>query len=219
MAVAFGATSTTLAGASRANTDPLEPSGVGAGDGAVVVLYVEDDVSVTKDGSGWTLIAQIDHSAQPFDIYVWYNVNADGADFGTTHTTAFSSAAAFEVSGHDTSNFLDPAIATSNQGTGATGTATGITTTADNTMLVGVFGNWDFLNSWASYSAPLVEVIDTEPLAVANGLQVSAGASGNKTATLSGGGTLEWTAMLFGIKEAAAGTTTRRYSLPLTGLG
>lgn len=221
MAVVIGATTTNTTATTRSNTDPLEPSGIGAGDGALVLLHVEDDVSVTKDGAGWTLLFQVDHASRPMDFYCWYNPNADGADFGTTHASSWSQAAALEVSGHNTDGSIDPATASTNTGTSTTPSASSITTLIANTFLCAGYEAWESGSSFATYSSPITENIDVGQFSVASGEQVSAGASGAKTctATFGGGGAQEWATGMFGVPIVAAGVTTRRYSMPLTGLG
>ena len=92
---------------------------------------------------------------------------------------------------------------TTNTATNVTVTATGITTSNDNTMLVmGVWvsGTRTFNDGTSSLGNERLDGVGGISLGVFDGLQATAGASGNETVTLSSSS--GWFAQLIGIKPS-----------------
>jgi hypothetical protein len=107
-------------------------------------------------------------------------------------------------------------------GTGATGnsttpTATGVTTTADNAMLVGTVAT-NSSGGLAAGTSGLTESGDVIQMAMYYGTQAAQGASGNKAFAANTG---HWTAHLLAIKEdtgAPAAAAIRRWTMGTMGV-
>ena len=192
---------TNTSAATRTNTTITKPASVADGDFLMAYLYVEDDVAVTLP-SGWAQVATVDHPGQPMDVYVYWKVaSGEGASWTWNHASAWSQGGAYRVTGAPSSSPLD-GTATTNTGTGTTATFTGLTTAQNNSALIGVGAHWASLTTYSAWGSPLTERLDTaEQSAFASGIQVTAGASGNKTATLSV--STDWMAIMFGLKDDA----------------
>src|SRR6476469_3085770 len=135
MAVAFRVLTTNAPSGTATDTVVSKDASVANGDFLLAGVYVENDVAITAP-SGWTLIGDIDHAAAAYDLWLYYKFAAsEGASWTWTHASAWEMGLVAAYTGVDTSNPLD-ATFTSNQGTGTTGTATGITTVTDGAMLV-----------------------------------------------------------------------------------
>lgn len=182
---------------------PAVPSGTLDGDIMVAFVSISNTTTVLTDATGWTFLEETLPGATQRIRSYWRRAASEPASY----TWSISPSAAFGVAVSSIRDCLasgtpiDGSV-TENTGATATATATGITTANNNTMLV--------MGAHAlgtrSYSAStLTECHDTvgEALTgpstfVAAGIQASAGASGNKDATLSSSSS--WGAQLVAIK-------------------
>lgn len=133
-------------------------------------------------------------------LRTYYKVaSSEPADYTVTWSSGapFSALAIITFEDVDTSSPIDgtPSV---NSGISTTLTGTGVTTANDNTMLVQI----GHTTSGRSYSSStLSEIIDatsSATLGVFYGLQATAGASGNKTATISSSAT--WACTLIALR-------------------
>lgn len=93
---------------------------------------------------------------------------------------------------------MDVSPSTANTGTDTTPTATGITVGVNNATVIAV-AYIDGAQTFSAYAYPAHETIETDqPLSFCWSLDVSSGATGNKTWTLDG--SMSWSAELFSLK-------------------
>lgn len=132
----------------------------------------------------------------------WKRASGESGDYSATHTSRTTAAMMSVYSGCIASGTPTDATPTTNQGTGTTATWTGVTTATDGTMLV-AYGNGD-TTAGASSST----MTERQDLAGApdsgmayDVVQTTAGATGNKTATIT---SQNWMTFLIPLKIAAA---------------
>lgn len=197
-----------------ANITISKPTGTVDNDIMIAGVAVEDDVAITAP-AGWNSIGSVDHTGQPFDLYVyWKRASSEGASYQWTHSSAGRSGFIASYSGCITSGDPQDATATTNQGTGTSLTATGLTTATANSMLIFVGGLWLWSRT-VTPPASFNERVDNTNTYLADLVQAAAGASGNKTATISGSD--DWIGFLIALKEETAVVTTNY--LTLLGVG
>lgn len=201
MAVAFRSSTNTTAD-SRTNTTGSEPSGAAADDILIATLYIENDITVTPP-AGWTQIAFVDSTTQTYDFGVWWIRRGGSAPALTwSHNNAPTQLNIAAYSGCITTGDPQDATASTNQGTDASAEGTAITTANANSMLVYVLSKWD----WGRTATPpsgMNERVDGTANYLADVLQVAAGSTGTKTATLNSA--TVWITVLLALKDAAAG--------------
>lgn len=196
-------TISTLAAASRENSSTSEPSGSAENDIFVAALYTEDDVAVTSP-SGWTNLFSIDHAGQNMRLTVDIIRRGGSApDLTWLHSTCISALAISRFSGRITTG--DPLDGTptssGTSGNSASMTAPSMTVGNADADLVYINVEW----AWDNQTGPagMTERADLTGLGVATQDAVSAGATGDKTATNGSAG--EYIAVLLALQAEPAG--------------
>lgn len=144
--------------------------------------------------------------------YTWYKVaSGESGNYTVTHNSGFSQCYIAAVSGGASSQ---PA-ATQNSGTGTTTTATGITPSANGSLVVFIGSDWG--NNTNALSPPtgttptFTERLDPGTTSglmyVADGVLATAGATGDKSHTNNNVGATAWLASLVVIESAGGGPT------------
>lgn len=213
MALVLTGTVASVTAATRVNTT-LTTSGGAAANGTLLIaaLYWESHISITAP-SGWVQIGTVASTSQIFDIAVWYKLAGAGepTTYTWTHASTWTQGSLQVITGAPTSSPLD-GTATTNQSVASGTTATGLTlTTAQaNSALFLFVAHWTASRTLASWTAPLTERLDTTQFGFASGVQAAAGASGNKTATISVSD--DWATVMFAVLDASV---TPAVGLPL----
>lgn len=210
MAVAFRSIATNAPSGAAANTVVTKPAGAVDDDILIAAIYVEDNVAMTPP-AGWTQIANIDHAAVNYDLWIyWKRAASEGASWTWTHASAWELGAVAAYSGCTTSGDPQDATATTNQGTSTSGIAASITTVTDNSMIVVIFGSFEGLaaQTAGSLPAPLTnnERYDGagEDLYWADGLKTPAGATGTMTLPNALSASNHWSAITIALKPPTA---------------
>lgn len=206
MAIALRSTSTAV-DQTAATFSVNKPAG--AVDGDLLVAFEMCNLgsgAVPGTPTNWTLMGRVTNGITG-DLACFYKVVAgDGASYTFNNSgTGLSPTAQVRIncwSGAATA----PEAITTNSGTGTTATALSITTAAANEYLSAAFGVT--LNTGETITPQVITDQGSiggtaAELSAGYVLQAGAGASGNKTATLSG--SLFWYALLVAIPEAAGG--------------
>jgi hypothetical protein len=148
--------------------------------------------------SGWTLVQDGQQSGGIELIVYWANGNASFGAWGVS-TNVPGTIVGFTIgySGVDNTHPIDAAASAREDGFSTIATAPSVTTISANAMLVGFFGWWNGAASnlpvWSAefgthrQSGGHIDgaVIDSASIDAADALQAIAGASGDKTATVS----------------------------------
>ncbi|CDM57664.1 putative mannose-sensitive agglutinin [Rhizobium favelukesii] len=215
MAIAFRSISSTTY-ASRANTAVTAPAGIVNGDILIAIIFLGQSGGTaptaptapsgfTQIGTGTSVTESGNSFSALFGVY-WKRAASESGSYTFTHSTASSQAAIAVYSGALSSGSpVD--VLSQNSGTlspGTTATATGVTTTAANDLVIYAGHNWDATGT-LSPPTGMTERVDSL-VYIADVAQPSAGASGNKTQTLASNN--PWAAFLVAIKEAAGGSST-----------
>lgn len=180
------------------NTVGSEPSGVKPGDVLLAALYIENDIAPTPSGD-WTQICDIDHPGQLYDLFVyWARRGASAPSYTWTHSSTWTQLLVSSYTGVFTTGDPQDVTASTNNGTGTTMTGTGITTAHNHALLV-LLGAW-FANGHTATTTDLTERADVGQIYLADGVKAAAGASGNKTATISVSD--DWAATLIALRDA-----------------
>lgn len=185
----------------RTNTTIAVPQSTIDGNILILALYREGPVTVPAD---FTLLAQLDNADEPFSTWLYYRrASNEPASYTLTHSSTGTSAMLLNISGAVASGDpLDVAIS-ENEDTSGTLIGTGITTVTDNALLILTGGFW----AWANTVTPpsgMTEIVDTTALFVAVEKLGSAGATGDKSASISSSDT--WNAFMLAIRPLATAT-------------
>jgi len=182
------------------------PVGTTAGD-VLVACVATNGATVTATGvpAGWAPIAAVTARANP-KVFGYYRVAgaAEPASYSWVLSASVTAGAGIaRYSGVDVSNPLDGAASTATGVSATTAVIPGVTTTADNAMLVGCAGaNSSAASLGIATPAGMTEVWDVagKRHEVADGLQAVAGATGSRTWTLSSA--REWAGWLVALRPA-----------------
>lgn len=208
MAAAFRSI-TSLSGATRTNSTLTAPSGLSNDDILVLILYMENNITPTPP-TGFAQWSQANNST--IDTWIWWKrASGESGSYTTTHASAWTEGALLAVSGATTSGTPEDPAPSANTGNSTTITATGITTTLNDDLIIFVGASF----TTGSYTPPtgttptFTERYDgAGDLNVDTGGWASHGATGNKTQTSSGN---EWTGQLVSVKVASAATDTQEW--------
>jgi hypothetical protein len=176
------------------------PAGVQNGDVMLAMIFVNNTTSVITDPSGWTFIRETSPAGTTRQRTYWKVVDAEPASYtwGLAPSASISGAMG-AYRDCDTTSPIDPGHTGATAATG-TATATGFTTQRDNTMLVMIASTSGSRNYTAS---TLTEQYDSAAnIGWFDGVQAAAGASGDKTATISSAASSG--SQLIGIKPAGS---------------
>ena len=189
------------------NTTITKPTNTVDDDFLIAFIHVEDDVTVTAP-SGWTLITSFDSTGEDMTGKIYYKrASSEGSDWTWTHNSTWSGGWVQRLTGVATSGDPEDATLSTNEATtGATVTWTGITTATDGALIFGFGGAW--VGSGQAWSAStLTERMDDGEIAAFSDIQTSAGASGNKVATLAHT-SADWYAILIALKPVTSDPQT-----------
>ncbi|MCA1807743.1 MAG: hypothetical protein LC687_07845, partial [Actinobacteria bacterium] len=219
MAIAYESVSSTVDNGVNVD-DPIvinKPSGTAEGDVLVAFIRFSGGASVTA--SGWT---EVDSNTAYHKIFMLYKVA--GSSEPATYSfepDAFVTASGIimRFSGVDTTTPSD-ATSTDNSGNSAAPRGLSVTTASDDAMLVlGMY----FAGSGNSSTAPsgMTEASEVQYTSANYGTQASAGASGNKDATLTSSNL--WQTIMWALKPASSGPAAQTITptpatLTLTGV-
>src|SRR3954447_23669726 len=175
------------------------PASVATGSLMVAQVAVRSNAALTAP-AGWTTIGNLQASGTGLEQRIYYRVATAADTAGTTYQWSWTGAidaagGILAYSGVDTTNPFD-VTPSNNSGTGTAATATGLTTTQANDMLVAFYSaqgqsgpsssltqdsGQGLTQEWAvnSSSSPASKAYATS----ADGTQAAAGATGNRTAT------------------------------------
>jgi hypothetical protein len=208
MAVAYGTSTLFTAGNGTSIATVSKPASTAIGDLLVASLYLETagvTPVIASTSDTWVAVHEITNTTPTPDV--WHNVwicvvaNASSTIGVTWGGGAFwRDFAVYRFTGVDTTTPQDT-TATENQGTSTTPTGLTLTTATANAHLVLCTTNFDG-NTHASWTSPLTERDDSGNVAMASGDQAAAGASGNKTATITSS---NWTAIMLALRPADGG--------------
>lgn len=207
MAAAFRVLMNNGPSGAGANTVVTKDASVQNNDILLAGIYVEDDVAMTPPG-GWTQIANLDHAAATYDLWVyWKRASGEGASWTWTHNSAWELGVVVAYSGCSTTGDPQDATATSNQGTSTTGTATGLTTVTDGAMIVAIYASFEGIAAQAAGPSGLTERYDSaEDIYWADGVQATHGASGNKVLGTALSASNHWGAVLVALAPDTGGS-------------
>lgn len=201
----------------RTNTTITAPAGIQNGD--VLLLIFEIGANPTPPTptppAGFTALAgfpltRSDGNGFTVNTYAWRKIaNAESGDYTVTHTSANSNAYMLAALGADTADPINPAP-TTQTGTGATATAPGLTTVADQSLIVYWCSKWNFpgITPPGGTTPTLTTRLDGSAtlLFVSTGVLSPAGATGSKVATgLPNASTEPWGSGLVAIKALVTG--------------
>lgn len=200
--VQFIASTSFTAGNGTSIAGVAKPTGTQIGTALSALMYIEDAgthgaYTIASTGDTWTLVGSITNtgSAPDFEIHVWRCIVANPTStIGVTWDgdSTWRDFAVGAWSGVDPTNPLASNV-TTNTGNSTTETGLDITTTEKYAHLVLATGNFDgFARS--GQTSPLTERNDSGNVHFASGDQAAAGASGNKTATITSG---QWATVMF----------------------
>lgn len=174
------------------------PAGTASGDVMVAAIAVKPATVTLTPPAGWTSINRVDQAAgdaNAQEIFYHIATSSEPASYSWTFSVPPMSAAGGIISyrGVDTTVPVD-VFSGNVTPSGTSHTATGVTTTADNEMVISAH-SFSSSETW-SPPAAMTEEVDTASLTPSRAggisleindvLQASAGATGNKTATASG---------------------------------
>lgn len=194
------------------NTTISRPTNTADDDFLIAFVHVEDDVTVTAP-SGWTLITSFDSTGEAMTGKIYYKrASSEPTSWTWTHSSTWSGGWVQRLTGVVASGDPEDATLSTNEATsGATVTWTTITTATDGAAIFGFGGAW--VGSGQAWSAStLTERMDDGEIAAFSDLQASAGASGNKVATLAHT-SADWYAILIALKPAGAAPAGPRIPL------
>src|SRR5690348_2608125 len=187
------------------------PSSVATGDLILAQITLHNNDATITAPAGWTAIGNRRTSGTSLEQALYYRI-ATAADTATTTyswswtTSGDAAGAIYAYSGVDGSNPFD-VTPTDNAGTGTTATATGLTTTQSGDMLVAFYAatNNVSLTQDAGQGLTQEHTVLTpggnrHRATGADGTQASAGATGNKTATIQN--SQSWVAHLVALTPA-----------------
>lgn len=207
-----------------------KPTGTATGDVLIAVVGFfhgtgSGSVITASAPSGWVSVAERGTgTTSSRALAVWRKVVSDGPGEPSTYDFVMDAASAPDgsvsaivarYSGVDTSTPID-VTGTTTGATSETITFPGVTTTSDNTMLVMCGMNRRVVTYTFNDGTKIGDVGGGDEADAANRVtaamgylaQASAGASGDKSATISGGVAREYNSVLLALKEAAASGLT-----------
>lgn len=203
MAIDLTLETSTIAWGNRTNTTINRPANTADGDFLFCGIFIWANYAITPP-SGWTSIARVDNP-QGGHVEIFYKrASSEGASWTWTHTNTSTVGFVQRITG---------VVAAGNpeEGTRTTDTTESwnndpiscgsITTSTNGAALLMFYGGED-TTSWGSTT--LTERLDLAVAGFASATQATAGASGTKSATPSGPGTVA-SGVMIAITPAASG--------------
>lgn len=219
MAIVLETTATASLGPPGTDITCNKPTGTVAGD--VLVASVTggnlSDIAISPPDGTWVEVGQDWNSVPATGMWVKVAGSSEPANYTFTYPSSSSArrATIARYSGADNTTPQDCA-GTANTGSSTAPRGLSVTTVTDGAMLIMAIG----LNTGNQTAAPtgMTEQVELDRHVFNDGVQASAGASGDKDSTTSASGA--WVAILGALRPSGgAPATTKRYSLPLTGVG
>jgi len=193
--------------ASRTNTTLTAPTGITNGDVLILAFFIgaAGTPPTPTLPAGFTVIqgptTQNDGSFQGTRRLAWKIASGEGGSYSITHAAGSSQAVMLCVQNAANST----PVSSNNGGSGATTTATGITTSIDQSLIIFLVHNWALYGSGtppAGATPVFTEQLDsaTSLFYVATGTLGTAGATGDKVQSPNGNGAGDqWGAFLVGV--------------------
>lgn len=200
----------------RTNTTITAPTGI-ANDDLLLLLFITAENVEAPDPTppaGFTILPgawPIDVTGGVFNVeFRAYHKIASGetGDYTVTHVDTRSQGVMMRISGVDTTTPFSP-NPTLNSGTADDTTASGLTTTVNNVMIVLAAFDWgdtaNDLTPPTGTTPTFTEHLDVPLTYVAAGVLATAGATGDKTMANNSTGVNPWGAALIAIAPASGG--------------
>lgn len=226
MAISFVNKSTLTTGAARTTSTVTAPASIADGDILLFYLLCDTNGTVTLP-TGFTNFTGSPYNnagylgAGLWIFAAWKRAASESGNYSATHTSRSTAGMMAAYRGCIASGTPTDATPTTNQGTSTTPTWTGVTTATDGTLLV-AYGNGD--TTAGTSSSTMTERNDFNAAPDSGMLydivQTSAGATGNKTATIT---SQNWMTFLVPLKIASSATTgtitssVKKVTVSLTG--
>ena len=205
--------------ATRTNTTLTAPAGIQNGDLLVIIFDIgaSGTPPTPTPPSGFSMIpsfsSPLSITAGGFTVkmYAWYKfASSESGNYTVTHSSASSQGYIVALSGADPTTPFSP-NPTTNTGTGSTTTATGFTTSYDNSLIMFVSSDWgDTANnltgpsgSTPTFTKRMGATTQSGILYVADGVLGTTGATGNKTITNNSNGSGAWGGALISVQPPA----------------
>ncbi len=215
--------------ASRIDTTISKPTGTVDGDILIMMHIVGGSPPPTTTlPSGWTTfsgypLSVADGGFQIDTILAWKLASSEGASYTVSHggpAQHNSDGVIVAVSGATSTGIQ----AGSSNGTGTSSTATGITTSGSNALVLWLGHNWSLYGSAAVPAGPTPTFTErqdsgTSLIYVATGVLAAAGATGNTSQSDNdnGAGSDPWRVALVGVESPSAGGNFFSFNPPLRG--
>lgn len=195
--------------ATMTNITITKPTGTTTNDILIAQIYREVTTDAVTLPGGWALIAEIEPKADHQVTLAWLRAGgSEPANYTFSFANSYAGGLIACYSGCVTSGNPWSATPTQNSGTtGATLTFSSVTTVDADCLLIALGTAWE--GGTQTPPSGFTETSDF-PYAGYNSYntQASAGASGDKTATMSGGSN-SWTAVLIPLKPPGGGTVVQ----------
>lgn len=198
--------------ATRTNTTLTKPSGLAVDDILVVALDVENDVAVTPPSTAWEGI-NISNATQAIDLWVFWK-RADSGDTGAsnftfTHSSTWTEGWIGAFSGASTT--IDPWFGVSNSGTSTTPLARSVTPIGNDAHIIFIENTFDTTTNFDAPTGSTPTFTERQDaaanLAVYSGTLATAGATGDKTDTITSS---SWCCIMMVIEDDAVTSGTLR---------
>lgn len=197
---------TVLAAGTRTNSTLSAPAGLTDGDILVLIWHEEGDVTPTPP-SGFAEWVSHAHSTDPTQLFIWWKrASSESGSYTITHSSSWTEAWLGALSAQYETGDPADATATENDGSSTSITIPGLTPAHDNAVIIAAYGTTgDRAKGALGGTTPtFTEDYDSETnLAVSIGTLATAGATGNKTSTISSSN--PWNAAMVAIREAGGG--------------
>lgn len=189
----------TVIPSSGTNTTLSKPTGTATGDMLVAVVHVEDNVLVTPP-VGWSWLADNDHDTNSVDQWVFWRRASSAEPSSYTFTHASTWRGGYMVAVQNVSADVVPIVGPLNQGTSATWTALGLTTSGADAWVSIFVSSWDNLG----LITPPTGFTDRWDIAsnvyVTDQTKASAGATGDQSSGTNSG-TEDWLALIVAMED------------------
>lgn len=200
------------------------PSGIQDGDiliGGLLLFGSGSQIAGATPPSGFSLIttSSIDNpisvvklGTEYYDYYLyWKRASSESGDYTFTFTGTSNYCQAYVGCYRGALSTGSPFdVASDNDGTGTTTTFTGVTTTADNTLLIGASFDWGDSSNNLSPPTDFFERIDITEIYLCDKPKESAGSTGNFTMTNNSTGGNPWGAFLLALLPSGYEVPNRR---------
>lgn len=184
------------------------PSGVVNGDLMIAEIWATTQTAAAPTSAGWTQFFTLAGSDHQIFLF-WRDASSEPANYTFTSTNATSTTGwIHHLTGAISGNPVN-AIGSGNTASGASAiTASGITTTVPNSLLMCFVGHGDGSNLPTGYQAGWTGVTFTgnSPINCSYIAQASAGATGSATTNFAGND--DYTAVIVAIAPPAGGSNT-----------